>query len=101
MNIGRNDPCPCGSEKKYKKCCETKDEAKEHAALENQWTEASKQKEREDKEAEKQRGSKPSPMLRGSPAAKAGHPAAQGGPQKRQTFAAPKYNMPRKSGGGS
>jgi hypothetical protein len=19
--IGRNDPCPCGSEKKYKKCC--------------------------------------------------------------------------------
>ncbi len=24
---GRNDPCPCGSGKKYKKCCE----AKEHA----------------------------------------------------------------------
>lgn len=24
MNIGRNDPCPCGSGKKYKKCCETK-----------------------------------------------------------------------------
>ncbi|MFH2145153.1 MAG: SEC-C metal-binding domain-containing protein [Candidatus Omnitrophota bacterium] len=21
MKIGRNDPCPCGSEKKYKKCC--------------------------------------------------------------------------------
>ncbi|WP_083839452.1 SEC-C metal-binding domain-containing protein [Methylophaga frappieri] len=19
--IGRNDPCPCGSEKKFKKCC--------------------------------------------------------------------------------
>ena len=19
--IGRNDPCPCGSRKKYKKCC--------------------------------------------------------------------------------
>lgn len=19
--VGRNDPCPCGSEKKYKKCC--------------------------------------------------------------------------------
>ena len=19
--ISRNDPCPCGSEKKYKKCC--------------------------------------------------------------------------------
>ncbi len=23
--IGRNDPCPCGSGKKYKKCCELKD----------------------------------------------------------------------------
>ncbi len=22
-NIGRNDPCPCGSGKKYKKCCQT------------------------------------------------------------------------------
>jgi len=21
VNIGRNDPCPCGSGKKYKKCC--------------------------------------------------------------------------------
>ncbi|PID07044.1 MULTISPECIES: YecA family protein [unclassified Sporosarcina] len=23
--VGRNDPCPCGSGKKYKKCCERKD----------------------------------------------------------------------------
>jgi len=22
--VGRNDPCPCGSEKKFKKCCEKK-----------------------------------------------------------------------------
>lgn len=22
--IGRNDPCPCGSLKKYKKCCQLK-----------------------------------------------------------------------------
>jgi uncharacterized protein YecA (UPF0149 family) len=20
-NVGRNDPCPCGSGKKFKKCC--------------------------------------------------------------------------------
>ncbi len=26
--IGRNDPCPCGSGKKYKKCCEGRDEAR-------------------------------------------------------------------------
>jgi len=25
---GRNDPCPCGSEKKFKKCCENKDARK-------------------------------------------------------------------------
>jgi uncharacterized protein YchJ len=24
--VGRNDPCPCGSGKKYKKCCLGKDE---------------------------------------------------------------------------
>ncbi|MFM4709357.1 SEC-C metal-binding domain-containing protein [Aeromonas caviae] len=21
MRVGRNDPCPCGSGKKFKKCC--------------------------------------------------------------------------------
>jgi uncharacterized protein YecA (UPF0149 family) len=26
--IGRNDPCLCGSGKKYKKCCLDKDEAR-------------------------------------------------------------------------
>ncbi len=25
--VGRNDPCPCGSGKKYKKCCMAKEEA--------------------------------------------------------------------------
>ena len=24
MEIGRNDPCPCGSKEKYKNCCITK-----------------------------------------------------------------------------
>jgi hypothetical protein len=30
--IGRNDPCPCGSGQKYKKCCAAKDEAARAAA---------------------------------------------------------------------
>jgi tetratricopeptide (TPR) repeat protein len=30
---GRNDPCPCGSGKKYKRCCLAKDQAAEHASL--------------------------------------------------------------------
>jgi hypothetical protein len=24
QKVGRNDPCPCGSGKKFKKCCEEK-----------------------------------------------------------------------------
>lgn len=27
--IGRNDPCPCNSGQKYKKCCATKEEAEQ------------------------------------------------------------------------
>jgi tetratricopeptide (TPR) repeat protein len=27
LRVRRNDPCPCGSGKKYKKCCMPKDEA--------------------------------------------------------------------------
>ena len=30
---GRNDPCPCGSGKKYKKCHLAEDEAAKHAEL--------------------------------------------------------------------
>jgi tetratricopeptide (TPR) repeat protein len=30
---GRNDPCPCGSGKKYKQCCLRKEEEAEHEAL--------------------------------------------------------------------
>ena len=26
QKVGRNDPCPCGSGKKYKKCCGLKEE---------------------------------------------------------------------------
>ena len=32
MNLGRNDPCHCGSGKKYKQCCLAKDESKERDA---------------------------------------------------------------------
>jgi tetratricopeptide (TPR) repeat protein len=30
---GRNEPCPCGSGKKYKRCCLAKDEQAERAAI--------------------------------------------------------------------
>ena len=32
MKTGRNDPCPCGSGKKYKKCCLEKDQQAERTA---------------------------------------------------------------------
>jgi hypothetical protein len=31
-NLGRNDPCHCGSGKKYKQCCLGRDEEKARAA---------------------------------------------------------------------
>jgi tetratricopeptide (TPR) repeat protein len=31
--VGRNEPCPCGSGKKYKRCCLGKDQAFERQAL--------------------------------------------------------------------
>jgi hypothetical protein len=33
---GRNDPCPCGSQQKYKKCHQAKDEAELHAERQRQ-----------------------------------------------------------------
>jgi hypothetical protein len=33
MKIGRNDPCPCGTGEKYKKCCAAKDAAARSAEL--------------------------------------------------------------------
>ncbi len=35
-NVGRNQPCPCGSGKKYKQCCLATDEAAAAAAREQQ-----------------------------------------------------------------
>ena len=34
MKIGRNDPCPCGSGKKYKHCCYEKDSVKQEVPAE-------------------------------------------------------------------
>ena len=94
-DIGRNDPCHCGSGKKYKKCCELKDQTKEHSALEKQWKAAEKEfaKSKEEQEANG-----------GKTAEKPGHArhAETSKPvvQKHNTIAAPKFNMPRKAGGG-
>ncbi len=35
QKVGRNDPCPCGSGKKYKRCCADKEERPEQSGLPN------------------------------------------------------------------
>ena len=46
-DIGRNDPCPCGSGKKYKKCCEAKDASKRSAENEKQLKQQQKEFEKQ------------------------------------------------------
>jgi len=94
VTIGRNDPCHCGSGKKYKKCCEEKDEAKERAVLDKQWEQATKTAAKEKEKTEQDKTSEKPGFVPNKPQ------PAKTGPQKHTSFTTPKYNMPRKSGGG-
>lgn len=40
MKIGRNDPCPCGSGKKYKRCCLGKENVKSMSDVARKYTES-------------------------------------------------------------
>jgi len=85
-NTGRNDPCPCGSGKKYKQCHLGADEAKERAARAKATAEA------------------PAPAAEGAapaPSARAKHVTRQ--PWKKtatNTQGFGKTSLPRKVGGG-
>lgn len=89
-NIGRNDPCHCGSGKKYKKCCAAKDEALRREALDKQWSEAVEKKKHEDHQAAQQHGAKAPPARQPAKAPL----ISRSGPQKFQSFS----RIPRKSG---
>jgi hypothetical protein len=96
-NVGRNDPCHCGSEKKYKKCCMDKDQTAEHKEIEANWEKsaaaAKEQAEKQEKEAAKDSNENPSAPVK--------HGGKQQSTQPRHnTFIAPQVNLPRKSGGG-
>lgn len=56
-NTGRNDACPCGSGKKYKKCHLLEDEKKSHEEFQKQEEEA-KAAAKEKEEAENEDGKK-------------------------------------------
>ena len=91
---GRNDPCHCGSGKKYKKCHEDKDAAATHTLLEKQWKEGEKEaaKKAEDEKATTPEGSSSTPTKPTHQPHVSDH--------RRNTMSVPKFNMPRKTGGG-
>ncbi|MCX5796160.1 MAG: SEC-C metal-binding domain-containing protein [Elusimicrobia bacterium] len=92
-DIGRNDPCHCGSGKKYKKCCAAKDEAMEREALDKKWAEAVEKKKHEDHQAAQQQGeASPAPRAVRAPM------VPKGAAPKFQPFTGPKVRLPRKSG---
>ena len=90
---GRNDPCHCGSGKKYKKCCEDKDAAAKHQILEKQWSAAEKEA------AKKAADEKAAAHEHASAPTKPTH-QPQVSDHRRNTMTVPKFNMPRKTGGG-
>ena len=51
MGVGRNEPCPCGSGKKYKKCCLNREQ---NILAENNLQSQNLQEEKEDKDLENQ-----------------------------------------------
>ena len=60
-SLGRNDPCHCGSGKKYKQCCLSKDEAAERSARAKAAEKAEKAEKAEEKAEEKGEASEAAP----------------------------------------
>jgi hypothetical protein len=84
-NTGRNDSCPCGSGKKYKKCHLQKDEALEIAAVKK--AEVTKADTEEEHAEHKHEGAKPVSHDENAPKVK---------PKK----SVQRINVPRRAGGG-
>jgi hypothetical protein len=81
VTVGRNDPCPCGSGKKYKLCCLAKDEAKAREARGKETAEAPVPTE----------APKPRPSAR---------PGSEQPWKRTNTKGFQKFSGPRKVGGG-
>jgi hypothetical protein len=88
--LGRNDPCHCGSGKKYKQCCLSKDEAAERAAR----AKAAEKAEKADKPDKSDKADKTAKSEKAEGSAAAEAPAKSGArPPKHAT------DQPWKSGG--
>ena len=85
----RNDPCPCGSGKKYKKCHLNEDQAAQHAALKKAEEEAMKNAPEQDEEAGQTQDASFKPKHRGERSQFIGKQGNKG---------ARSVTLPRKSG---
>jgi hypothetical protein len=92
-NVGRNDPCHCGSGKKYKKCCADKDAAADRKILETNWSKAEAAA-----KVEAEKNAKESKETPSAPSKHGGNP--QSSQPKHQKFVPSQVSTPRKSGGG-
>jgi hypothetical protein len=94
---GRNEPCACGSGKKYKHCCLSKDEAAARTAAAAAAKAAVEQPPAEQPPAEGA-ATTAQETARTQTARPPTHATKQ--PWKRnETRGAPKFNIPRRSGG--
>jgi hypothetical protein len=92
-DLGRNDPCHCGSGKKYKKCCMEKDQTAERKTLEENWAKSAAEV-----KAEAEKNAKESKETPASPTKHGSNP--QSIQSKHQKFVPSQVSTPRKSGGG-
>ena len=108
--LGRNEPCHCGSGKKYKQCCLSKDEAAERtarakAAEKAEKAEKTDKAENKDQKEEGDKGEKASPSeaapakaVTRAPKHATDQPWKSGGLKNTPSFQ--KVRTPRKVGGG-
>ncbi len=89
-NTGRNDPCPCGSGKKYKKCHLQADEESRHNALVREAEKAAARAAEEEAE-EKKEGQAHLPQAKG-------HKDTAPVPRTRPKAVARQISTPRKAG---
>jgi hypothetical protein len=95
-SLGRNEPCHCGSGKKYKQCCLNKDEAAERSAR----AKAAEKAEKAEKAAEKEEPATEAAAAKQPPRPpkhQTDQPWKSGGPKNMPTFQ--KIRTPRKVGG--
>ncbi|MBN2369440.1 MAG: SEC-C domain-containing protein [Vicinamibacteria bacterium] len=91
-SLGRNEPCHCGSGKKYKHCCLVKDEAARRSEL------SSASSEETPGDSASAASSAPAPPRGGEHAAKPSKKPWQPWRQ-RDNRIFPHFNLPRRSGG--